>query len=79
MTRFIATVWTAFLERIKGRELPGFDAAHIVVVRRADGQRLIICLQIAGIVFFERIEPLKVVRSQMQNERGQQTRRSLLT
>ncbi len=49
---------------------------EIVVVRRADRQRLIVILEIPRIILFERIESLEVVGPEMQKERGQQTRRA---
>ncbi len=40
----------------------GLSTAHVVVVRRADGQRFIVSLEIARMVFFERIPFMSKVR-----------------
>jgi hypothetical protein len=54
----------------------GMRSTEIVIVRRADRQRLIVILEIPRIVLFERIESLEVAGPEMQKERVQQTRRA---
>src|ERR1700677_1712003 len=54
----------------------GVSAALVVVVRGSNGERLVIRRKILRVIFFQRVQAFEIVAAQMENERGEEPRRS---